>query len=196
LIPNIKKFNDVEENFIKNHLTDLCFKDAARKIHQEEISTKIIQNDLPESVSLNNNIVLNNSNNNLNYGNNIQSDDNEYLQRKKNRSMRNNTTETTKKTVLYTAKKAEQTNGENENNTNGNNVTTVGIKLICESEIEDLKKYFSKTVFLIFYEITSRNCIQTMIYPLIIFLNTYVLNKIFHQITKRRFHFLFMRIIR
>ena len=146
MIPNIKKFNDVEENFIKNHLTDLCFKDSARKIHQEQASTKFLLNDVAESVSLNNNIILNNSNNNLNCGNNIELNDNEYLQRKKNRNGKNNHIETKKKIEMPTAKKVDPgLNGEGESHPI-NNVVTVGIKLICESENDELKKYFSKTV--------------------------------------------------
>lgn len=153
LIPNIKKFNDVEENFIKNHLTDFCFKDTARKINQEEASTKILQHDVAESVSVNNINIQNNSNNNLNYGNNIQSDDNEFLQRKKNRNVKINYNETNHKTVIPSGKKNEQpVNAEIEGplNGNGNNVATVGIKLVCESDNDDLKKYFSKTVFIRF----------------------------------------------
>lgn len=148
MIPNIKKFNDVEENFIKNHLTEMCFKDTARKIHQEEESTKYLKIDSDPPSSNHNLLNFNNSNNNLISGNN-PSDQNEYLQRKKNRNSKPLNNDVNKKIELNSSKKIDGNfNSENPANQSNNNLTTVGIKLICDCDNEDLKKYFSKTVYL------------------------------------------------
>ncbi len=158
MIPNIKNFNDVEENFLKDNLVDMCFKDTVRKNHQDNLSTNNLKNDSVELAVGNGSFHVNNNVNN-NGANNIISEDNEYLQRKKNRNEKNSSNDSNRKNGTPSAKKVDADGDEKI----GKGVTTVGIKLICESDNEDLKKYFSKTVNL-FFLIISRNSTPTMTY--------------------------------
>ncbi len=165
MIPNIKKFNDVEENFIKTHLTEMCFKDTARKNHQEEESTNYLKYDSEALHSNHNLLSFNNSNNNLNSGNN-HSEENDYLQRKKNRNGKHLNNDVNKKNELNNSKKVDgDINCENPANQSNKNISTVGIKLICDGDNEDLKKYFSKTVHYILYLNYFRSCILMMTSP-------------------------------
>jgi hypothetical protein len=114
LIPNIDKFNEVEERIINNYLPKLCFKgniiniDLTHSIQQQQNTDKILKS---EEISPNN----------ITVSNPVPSD---YLTRKTSRSDR-------------TAKK--ESNFDKDSN-------TIGIKLICDNENEELRKYFSKTV--------------------------------------------------
>ena len=132
MIPNIDKFNEVEDRMINNYLPKFCFKgknglikDSTHKKSQQENTERILKcEEQGISVQSTTNVQQTNETNSQNINNSA------YLQRK---TSRNEKSSRTTKEV-----------GMNINVTKSGN--TIGIKLICDSQNEELKKYFNKTV--------------------------------------------------
>ena len=143
LIPNLEKFNEVEDKIITNFLPTFCFKDAAHKIQQQENLERIeketfVHPDSSSSAPSQANIYQN-SNNLHNPSNN-----NEFLQRKKTRG--GSRTATRGNTSNKKKDRLEDTNANTPAYEIKNSGETVGVKLICDTPNDDLRRYFSKTV--------------------------------------------------
>lgn len=140
----------------------MCFKDTVRKNHQDNVSTNNLKNDNVELAAGNGSLNKNN-NVNVNGANNIIPEDKEYLGRKKKRNTKISTNDHNPNNATPIVKKVDAAGSLNTNADEKINkaVTTVGIKLICESDNEDLKKYFSKTVYTHLL-IISRNSTRMM----------------------------------
>ncbi len=131
MIPNQNNFNESEEKFINQNISNLCFKDSAHVIQQQR-NQMILEKDLPNN-NLNSPIFSSNyqdlnTHNSNSYSNNTSTIPNSnsrksdpQLGRKKSRKKQNDESE---------AEKAEP----------------IGVKLVCDSPNDDLKKYFNKTV--------------------------------------------------
>jgi hypothetical protein len=172
LIPNIDKFNEVEEKIYTNFLSNFCFKDGAHIKQQIENAEKF-ENEIAvsqtENFSQENNSLNNINSNNWLGINNIQNNNNknEVLQRKKTRN--NSSANVSRidyrqenKRNLNNSSLKKRENLESNNSTN-NTAQTVGVKLICDTPNEEIKKYFSKTVC---YILKNRNFILMMIFLL------------------------------
>lgn len=142
LIPNLEKFNEVEDKIITNFLPTFCFKDAAHKIQQQENLERIeketfIQADLPSTSTQPN--IYQHSNNLQNPSNN-----NDFLQRKKTRGGSRTATRGTASNKKKD--RVEDTDANTPAHEIKNSGETVGVKLICDTPNDDLRRYFSKTV--------------------------------------------------
>jgi hypothetical protein len=116
LIPNIDKFNEVEDRIITNYLPKFCFKEVQHKKQKAD--------DLGEANSPS--------------VNNITPTPPEFISKKRK-------SDTRKPTIT------KELNNININNPvsvgGGKNNNTIGVKLMCDDNNEELRKYFSKTVF-------------------------------------------------
>ncbi len=168
LIPNIDKFNEVEEKIITNFLPNFCFKDGAHKLQQQENVERIDKemymgyNNSNNSAKNYSNIQLNNidspdnqSNCNITSANNFHHpNNNQYLQRKQNRKGKKgfqeikylNTCAATPKRELNRKDLISSQSPVNGDTEIKSSAETVGVKLICDTQNEELIKYFAKTV--------------------------------------------------
>ena len=127
LIPNIEKFNEVEDRIITNYLPTFCFKGKSL-VNVIDSNHKQLQQDtadvpIPNEAMTNNIPTITSSQ--------PTSTNNDFLQKKRK-------TESAKKVI-----NKELTNININPNSKNN---TIGVKLICDNNNEELKKYFSKTV--------------------------------------------------
>ena len=157
-------------------MPDFCFKDGAHKLQQQE-NVERIDKETNTGYSNSNNTAQNYSSNQLNQSsqsgqnnfnitsaNNFQNTNSkEYLQRKKIRKGKKgfqknedaNTSVATpnefkRKDLVFSS--GPSTTGNNTNMAETeikSNAETVGVKLICDTPNEELKKYFAKTVIII-----------------------------------------------
>lgn len=126
LIPDIEKYNNVEEEIIANYLPSFCFKDSALKQQQQEKAEKLMIENAIEVINMNTPPV---QNNNQVIATPTSSSTN-FLQRKKHRQDSINNKNINKECSVKSSCDS----------------ATVGVKLMCDSQNEEIKKYFTKTV--------------------------------------------------